>query len=71
MKSKFSFAIFFIFAEFISAQPTFTEHVISWWADGARYVHAADMDGDGVQDWTLSAPGHDANTGRVYFSSLK
>jgi len=50
MKSKFSFAIFFIFAEFISAQPTFTEHAISTSADGAASVYAADVDGDGDMD---------------------
>ena len=37
-----------------AAVPSFSEHVISTAADGARSVHAADMDGDGDMD-VLSA----------------
>ena len=40
----------FLFISFSFAQPTFTEHVISTSADGARFVHAADVDGDGDMD---------------------
>ena len=42
----------------ISAQPTFTEHVISTAADGAQSVDAADLDGDGDID-VVSASGVD------------
>ena len=59
MKSKFSFAIFFIFAEVISAQPTFTEHAISTSADGASSVYAADVDADGDLDVLSASYGDD------------
>ena len=58
MKSKFSFAIFFILTSIIPAQPTFTEHAISTSADGAKSVYAADLDGDGDID-IVSASGID------------
>jgi len=52
------FLIFIYTFSTISAQPTFTEHAISTAADGAKFVYAADLDGDGDMD-VVSASGID------------
>ena len=52
MRSRILFAICCI--SVLVAQPSFTEHAISTSADGAYFVYAADVDGDGDID-VLSA----------------
>ena len=54
MSNKRIFFTFFITLSIISAQPTFTEHVISTIALGANTVYAVDLDGDSDLDVLLS-----------------
>ena len=58
MSNKGIFFTFFITLSIISAQPTFTEHVISTIALGANTVYAVDLDGDSDLD-VLSASYND------------
>ena len=48
----------FFIATFGFGQPSFTEHVVSNSADGAKFAYAADVDGDGDMD-VLSASHND------------
>jgi len=54
MKHKSIYLNLLLIISIVSAQPTFTEHVISTSADAANSVYAADVDGDGEMD-VLSA----------------
>ena len=49
----------FFIATFGFGQPSFTEHVVSNSADGAKFAYAADVDGDGDMD-VLSASHYDS-----------
>jgi len=54
MNHRHIYFTLFITLSIISAQPTFTEHVISTSANGAISVYASDVDSDGDMD-VLSA----------------
>ena len=58
MSNRSTFLTLFITLSIISAQPTFTEHVISTIALGANTVYAVDLDGDSDLD-VLSASYND------------
>ena len=59
MNHRHIYFTLFITLSIISAQPTFTEHVISTSANGAISVYASDVDCDGDID-VLSASSYDS-----------
>ena len=61
MKHKSIYLNLLLIISIVSAQPTFTEHVISTSADAAVSAYAADVDGDGDMD-VLSAS---QNNGKI------
>ena len=68
MSNKRIFFTFFITFSIISAQPTFTEHVISTSADGVNSVYPADVDGDGDMD-VLSASFEDGQLPMAWYEN--